>query len=182
LFLSCATCTKRKIDDFDIQLSAIPEFTNQKKQLRLKLSFKSYKKRSFLFDRKVFSVYDPNFENEDLLAKGMDQMKLLDSIRFSQCIIENKMHEKRFFSDIRLFENETIQAKSVFMLDPNYDTINLTSNNEINIYTDYIDVNRFKNEIDDDTIRITYFFKPLHKQEIFGFKTIVTTSNWFPIR
>lgn len=173
------SCVKKNSSETRININS--EFDSTGKQLRLKLNFKSAEKDTFLFDRNVFSVFNSNLENENLLLGEITETSLVDKIKYSQCIVENKKHVKRFFSDVRLFENEEVQAKSVLMLDPNYDTISLAPNNEINVSTNYIDINRFKNDVSDSVVRVIYIFKPTSEQEKLGFRPKILTSNWFSV-
>ena len=157
------------------------EFAASGSQLRLVLTFSSSSYDTFLFDKSMFSIFNQNFEPASHLKKGMDGAATYKRIKTSQCIIENKAGAQRFFSDVRLFEGEVVQAKSVFQLDRSYDSVYLTPDNKVTLTTNFIDVNRLRNSPKDSVIRIVYIFRPDAAQKKIGLKPKEITSNWFSI-
>ena len=164
-----------------LEFVVIPEHGQEANELNLRLKFQSNTKDSFLFDRAVFSIYDPVLEDSDLLLK-YNPSNILNALEHSQCMIESTTHSKRFFSNIQLFKGEVMQMKSILMLEPTYDTIRLLPNKASEVTINRINVNRLKNELNDDTIRIHYFFKASKEQIAQGYKSMALVSNWFSLK
>jgi hypothetical protein len=165
-----------------IEFTVLPEFSKNHKQIQLNFSVKSTKAMQFLIDWDALMVEDPRFEKEGLLSKGLCMDELLDSIRYPQFVIENKDGEKRFFSDIRLFENETIQMKSVYRMQSDIDTVKVSPFGVSKVESKYIDVNRLKINESDSEIRIHYLFAPTEQQKLAGYGKLRLTSNWFSLK
>ncbi len=178
LILLISQCSNEK--ETQIEFTVVPELSEEGDTLRMQFDFRSDAQQTLLLDWDALSIYDPTFEKEGLLANDIELRNLLDSISQSQFVIENETRDRRFFSDIKLFEGEIMEAKSVFSFDSQVDTLHL-SKNGISIKSMAINVNRLKIEPTDSVIRLHYLFKPTTEQKRAGFKVLIVSSDWFKI-
>lgn len=164
-----------------VQLKVVPQFEVYNK---MKLSFfiLSNRDSTFLWDWNALSVETSNVEKDNLISSKDGPEDILKKISNSQIVIENKKMSKRFFSDVKLFEGETVNVKTFFRAGDSYDTIRARAGKEFFIQSRSIDVNRFKIIESDTTIRLHYLFKPTKEQESVGFKPLIITSEWFSLK
>ena len=178
VFLLIGRCSADK--ESKIQFTVESRLNDKGDTLSLQLSFRSNNQQTLLLDLNALSIYDPNFESEELLSDDLEIEKIIDSISHTQFVIENSANTKRFFSDIKLFEGETMEVKNIFSFDSQIDTLRL-SKDQVTAKAITINVNRLKIEPSDTVIRLHYLFKPTAEQKQAGFKAFVVSSNWFKL-
>lgn len=176
-------CTSRQSNerDLNIDFKISPISFPDKNKVQLTFSFASDTEQKILMDWDALSVYDPPFEKDSILTRKMSIDELLGEISHSQFVIENESHERRLFSDIQLFEGETIEMKSEFKLEPKIDTIIIRPKIPVEVKSDVIDTKRLKIQESDSTVKLYYLFKPTDEQKAAGFKPQILSSNWFKL-
>jgi hypothetical protein len=182
IVLALTLCQCTSDTSSQAQFLVTPKFSREGNKVVLDYKFQSKEKQTFLLNCDALSVYDPNFEREDLLKNIPDLNRLLDSLKYSQFVIENKKNEKRFFSDIKLFEGEEMAMKSVFSFEDKVDTVSISIGKEALLSTDTILINRLKINKSDDEIRLHYLFHPTVEQTQLGYRPMLITSNWFKLQ
>jgi hypothetical protein len=179
-FLSCESNNEIVCNYNVTPIFSVNSGTNE---ISLKHSFTCNEEYKLLFDRDALSFYSHEIPDTDLLLENGSLTHILTVIESSQFVVENINGDRRFFSDLRLFEGETITISNnepVFSIDDYIDTLNVKKNeNNVSIETEYFDSNRYKVNKEDDLIRLNYLFKPSLKQKEKGYQEMILTSNWF---
>jgi len=178
LFIVVPACSSAP--NQSMRFNARVEHTSDIDKIKLQFAFSSATKQVILIDWDALSVYNPQYE-EDSLINVSDLNGTINSIHHSQFVIENKSNQRRLFSDVILFEGETMEMKSAFPVGNNIDTLNLEANKPSLVRSAPIIVNRLKVSETDKTIRLHYLFKPTDEQKRNGFKQLILTSNWFEL-
>lgn len=171
-------CKRRNVDFIKFQVTT--KYAELGK-IKLNISFSSNSDTSFLWTSDVFSVGRGYPEKNKTIRIDESPESVLKRISLPQIIIENNQFQKRFFSDIVLFEGETIHTSSYFLMRSSYDTIVIKSDEKRSLQTDTIDINRLKINLTDSIIRFHYLFPSTQDQKLEGFKPLTITSNWINI-
>jgi hypothetical protein len=177
LVVSCSKEQDHRIT-FKVQVQSN---NTDKPKVQLVFDFVSAHNEVILLDWTTLSVHDPCFEKDGLLTDRTDLKNLIDSLKCPQFVIENENRELKLFSDLQLFEGESVEVESEFLLEPHIDTLVIPSNKPIQVKSESIDINRFKIRESDSTVRLHYLFKPAEVQRLAGFKPLILTSNWFKL-
>jgi len=108
VFASSGSSQTQSID-FDVKA----EQTSEANKVVLIFNFKSEHPNAILIDWDALSIYNPQYEDESV-KDASDLNAILNHIKHSQFVIENKQNQQRLFFDVELFEGETMDMKSVF--------------------------------------------------------------------
>jgi hypothetical protein len=173
LILACSSSHHQSVD-FTVKSEPIED-----SKVVLSFDFKSSDAQTILIDWDALSVYNPQYEKN--VKELTDLEEVLNHIEHPQFVIENKTNQQRLFSDVQLFEGETMEMKSVFPVGPDVDTIDLEPNKSAVVKSEPIILNRLKISESDKTIRLHYLFKPTDEQKRNGFEQFIMTSNWFEL-
>lgn len=121
----------------------------------------------------VFGLFENNFQDSEILkTHSLDEV--LNTVKDDQIVVENFNGDKRFFSDVRTFDEETIPVSSVFRIKDDYGSIDMLKSKGILNKKLCINTNRLKIKKDDKKVRIYW----LVKNKNIGGEGVILKSNW----
>lgn len=146
----------------------------------IKFHFKSIKDTSFTWDWKAVDYECYNHDSHDLLLKKTNSVAvILNSIKFNQLILEDKLGNKRFYSSFVLFKGEEKEIGLKNCMSDWNDKIELIKGketileNEIKYHSDFLPAENSK------WLRIHYLFKPQNYiRKDYPQQSIIITSDW----
>ena len=175
-FILITSCRREKKDDISIEIVDRIECDNCKESSDcISLTFINVEGDTEI-DWTVFELFEDDFQDSEILKiRSLDEV--LKMVEDDQIIIENSKGDKRFFSDIRTFDKETIPVSSVFSIKNDDGSINMLKPNETFNKKICINTNRLKIKKDDEQIRIYW----LAKNKKRGGEGIILKSNWMSL-
>ncbi|UII76991.1 hypothetical protein LV716_04160 [Flagellimonas sp. HMM57] len=124
-------------------------------------------------DWTVFELFEDDFQDSEIL-KTHSLNEVLNIVEDDQIVVENSKGDKRFFSEVRTFDTETIPVSSVFRIKDDGGSIDMLKSNVTFNKKLCINTNRLKVKKDDEQIRLNWLVKNKNK----GGEGMVLKSNW----
>jgi hypothetical protein len=176
-------CSFKESNDVIHEMTVVPKFVigDTVSLISLEFTFISKDEMSVIFDHDALSIETYKTEQTDSANDLVDVIAASRSMRHPQFVIENKKHQRRFFYDAVFFEDELYYPRNVFTLDRTVDTLRSHQGQPAKTNSVYIDVNRFKIDSYDDSVRLFYIYRASSEEKKIGFRDEIFQSNWFSL-